>query len=189
MKCKRDQVPTWKYQYLGDLLMWIKEIRSVRPKTGYSMDCNKIFTCQLIFISRSVRRGHPWYSGRALDYWTTGRAINPSPGAWFITKFIPLTQVVPDPSLKNAESWPEAFIYLISLSVVIKWSLKHLPIFLINDDTFQPYHVTLVHAWTPALARMIRLHLPVSAQMVLLVIRVRQVSDIYRGGKHSCANS
>ena len=26
-------------------------------------------------------RGHPWYSGSALDYWPTGRAIDPAPGA------------------------------------------------------------------------------------------------------------
>ena len=40
-------------------------------------------------------RGRPWYSDSALDYWSTGRAIDPAPGAWFITKFISLTQVVP----------------------------------------------------------------------------------------------
>ena len=29
----------------------------------------------------TVHKGHPWYSGNALDYWHTGRAIDPAPGA------------------------------------------------------------------------------------------------------------
>ena len=39
--------------------------------------------------------GHPWLSGSALDWGLTGRAIGPAPGAWFITQFISLAQVVP----------------------------------------------------------------------------------------------
>ena len=27
------------------------------------------------------KRGHLWYSGSVMDYWLTGRAINPVPGA------------------------------------------------------------------------------------------------------------
>ena len=30
---------------------------------------------------------HPWYGGSALDCWPTDQAIDPAPGAWFITKF------------------------------------------------------------------------------------------------------
>ena len=37
-------------------------------------------------------RGRLWYSGRALDCWSTGQIINPAPRAWFITKFI-LTRI------------------------------------------------------------------------------------------------
>ena len=33
---------------------------------------------------------YPWCSGSVLDYWSTGRAIDPVPGAWFMTKFISL---------------------------------------------------------------------------------------------------
>ena len=32
--------------------------------------------------------GHPWYSGSTLDCRSTGRALDPTPVAWFITKFI-----------------------------------------------------------------------------------------------------
>ena len=35
-----------------------------------------------------LTRGHPWYSGIALDCWPTGRAIDPAPGARFVTKFV-----------------------------------------------------------------------------------------------------
>ena len=30
--------------------------------------------------------GHPWHSGSMLDCWSTGWAINPASGIWFITK-------------------------------------------------------------------------------------------------------
>ena len=33
----------------------------------------------------------------ALDCWSTSRAIDPAPGAWLITKFISLVQVIPGP--------------------------------------------------------------------------------------------
>ena len=42
-------------------------------------------------------RGASWYSGSALNYLPTGRVIDPAPGAWFITKFIWIAQVVPSP--------------------------------------------------------------------------------------------
>ena len=42
-------------------------------------------------------RGHPWYSGSALDCWSTGPAIDPVAAACFITKFISLAQFVPGP--------------------------------------------------------------------------------------------
>ena len=42
---------------------------------------------------QNIRR-NPWYSGSSLDCWPTGRAIDPSPGAWFITKFISFAQAV-----------------------------------------------------------------------------------------------
>ena len=42
-------------------------------------------------------RGRGGYSGIVLAYWSTGQAINPAPGALFITKFISLAQVVPGP--------------------------------------------------------------------------------------------
>ena len=29
----------------------------------------------------TVLLGHPWYSGSVLDWWSTGRVINPAPGA------------------------------------------------------------------------------------------------------------
>ena len=32
--------------------------------------------------------GHPWYSDSMLDYLSTGRAVDPMSGAWFITNFI-----------------------------------------------------------------------------------------------------
>ena len=32
-----------------------------------------------------TREGDPWYSGTALDCWSTGRASDPLPGAWSIT--------------------------------------------------------------------------------------------------------
>ena len=41
--------------------------------------------------------GHPWYGGSALDYWPTGRAIDPASGARFITTFISFAQVFPGP--------------------------------------------------------------------------------------------
>ena len=45
------------------------------------------------------------YHGSSLDCWSTGRAIDPAPGAWYITKFIPLAKVVPGPVYPyNAES-------------------------------------------------------------------------------------
>ena len=49
--------------------------------------------------------------------WSTGRAINPAPGAWFITKFISLAQVVPGPVWPySAESWPKTpFIYVLGI--------------------------------------------------------------------------
>ena len=47
------------------------------------------------FINHQSVRWRPWYSGSALDFWSTGRAINPAPGALLITKYISLAQVVP----------------------------------------------------------------------------------------------
>ena len=41
--------------------------------------------------------GHPWYSGSALGCWSTGRAVDLAPVAWFIIQFISLAQVVPGP--------------------------------------------------------------------------------------------
>ena len=40
-------------------------------------------------------KGRPWYSCNALDCWSTGPAIDPAPGARFITKLISFSQVVP----------------------------------------------------------------------------------------------
>ena len=40
-----------------------------------------------------VLKERPWSSGSVLGCWSTGRAIDPAPGAWFIAKFI--SQVVP----------------------------------------------------------------------------------------------
>ena len=38
-----------------------------------------------------------WYSGSAMDFWATGQAIDPAPGACFIPKFISLAQIFPGP--------------------------------------------------------------------------------------------
>ena len=62
----------------------------------------------------SQSRRHPWYSDSALDYWPTGRAINPAPGAKFITKFISFAHVVPRPVQPySAESWPKTTNHFI----------------------------------------------------------------------------
>ena len=45
----------------------------------------------------SLLRRHPWYRGSALDSWPTGLAIDPTPGAWFLTEFISFAQVVSCP--------------------------------------------------------------------------------------------
>ena len=44
--------------------------------------------------------GLPWYSGSAMDCWSTGRSIDSAPGAWFLTnlKVIILARC-PRPSL------------------------------------------------------------------------------------------
>ena len=41
--------------------------------------------------------GYPWYSGSAMGCRSTGRVVNPAPGALFIIKFISLAQIVPGP--------------------------------------------------------------------------------------------
>ena len=57
-----------------------------------------IYTKPSIYLfSCSGTRRHPWYSGSALDFWPTGRAIDPAPGAWFMAKFISFAQVVSGP--------------------------------------------------------------------------------------------
>ena len=54
---------------------------------------------------------HSRYSGSALDSWQTGRAIDPAPGAWFITKFISFTRLSPaGHSLNSAEWWSKTSI-------------------------------------------------------------------------------
>ena len=45
----------------------------------------------------SALLGYQWSIGRALDCWSTGRSIDPTPEAWFVLKFIPLAQVGPGP--------------------------------------------------------------------------------------------
>ena len=55
------------------------------------------FTLLLLAKFKSASWRHPWYSGSVLDCWPSGRAIDPAPGAWFITNFISLAQVVSDP--------------------------------------------------------------------------------------------
>ena len=46
--------------------------------------------------------------GSELDYRSIGQASDPAPGAWFITKFILLAQVVPCPVYPySVESWPK----------------------------------------------------------------------------------
>ena len=32
--------------------------------------------------------GHPWFIGSVLGCWSTGRVIDPAPGAWFMTKIL-----------------------------------------------------------------------------------------------------
>ena len=48
-----------------------------------------------MWVIFKASQGHPWCSGSELDYWPTGRVIDPAPGAWFITKFILFAKVVP----------------------------------------------------------------------------------------------
>ena len=61
---------------------------------------------QMLSINDDGR--HPWYNFCALDCWLTGRAIDPAPEAWFITKFISFAQVLSGPVyLNSAESWPK----------------------------------------------------------------------------------
>ena len=57
-----------------------------------------------------------WYSGIVLNCWSTGCAIDPAPGALFMTKFILFAQVAPAQySLRSAASWPKTpFIFCSS---------------------------------------------------------------------------
>ena len=67
----------------------------VRPKKGQSPQ-------QRVEDFLNCKVGHIvlLYYWRALDCWSTGQVIDPAPGAWFITKFISFTQVVPGPVLQ-----------------------------------------------------------------------------------------
>ena len=49
-------------------------------------------------IAQWQGRGHPCYSGSALDYRWRGRAIGPAPGAWFITCHL-ISPGCPQPSI------------------------------------------------------------------------------------------
>ena len=73
---------------------------------------------------------HPWYSGSRSDCWPTGHAIDPAPGAWFMSKFISFTQVVSGPvQPDSAESWLKTpiipfvyhfyFLYLVNCIIFL----------------------------------------------------------------------
>ena len=56
-----------------------QEITAARPANQVS----NLFIVVIIIVVIVVNlfRGHPWYSGSMLDYWPTGRAIDPGSGA------------------------------------------------------------------------------------------------------------
>ena len=59
---------------------------------NFDIRISQIQTCRAF-----TNKENPWYSGSALDCWTTGRAIDPAPGVWFVTKFISFAKVVSGP--------------------------------------------------------------------------------------------
>ena len=81
-----------------------------------------------------------------LDCWSRGREIGPAPGAWCITKFISLVQVVPGPVKPYCvESWPKKtiihfFFWYFSLLcnvckslffILLLFFLFHIPVLLL----------------------------------------------------------
>ena len=63
----------------------------------------------------SAGEGAGRYNSSALDCWSTGRGIDPTPWAYFIT-FLSLAKVVPGPLQPNsAESWPKTPIISLLL--------------------------------------------------------------------------
>ena len=72
--------------------------------------------------SLCLKWGHPWLNGSALDYWPTGRGIDPAPGTCFITNFISIALVLSGPVKPySAESWPKTRI--ISVLIYSYFSL------------------------------------------------------------------
>ena len=97
--------------------LWLKELLEQR-----------LFQVRCFHIKTSS--GQPWYSGIALECWSTSRAIDPVPGAWFIINSSHYYSPAQS-SLIKAESisWPK-----IPFMNHIKTS----------DLTFQTYH----YGWT-----------------------------------------
>ena len=50
--------------------------------------CVSISQWALWYPLNEKNGGHLWYSSSALDCWSTDQAIDPAPGAWFMTKFL-----------------------------------------------------------------------------------------------------
>ena len=79
-------------------------------------------------LNWNVYVGQPWHSGRTQDCRSTGQAINPAPGAWFILKFLSLVQVVSGPVQPySAEFWPKTlFIHSLKPYVTFVFQVQHL---------------------------------------------------------------
>ena len=71
------------------------EIEAYMYKTSYGVHYFKEIYNTI--NNNDNNRRHPWYSGSALDCWSTLQAIDPAPEAYFITKLISLAQVIPGP--------------------------------------------------------------------------------------------
>ena len=99
-------------------------------------------------------REQSWHSGIMLDCRSTGEAIDPTPGAWFIPKFILLAQVIPGPVLAlycaycglKHHSFIHSFIIIHSLYDCSNMVLRQLApqLHIPYSITFQPEDIPIV---------------------------------------------
>ena len=92
-----DKISSW-------IAFWQKHVYKVF-EWGLNVNCFWCYAYTYLHANWDMRYSisevwsrHPWYSDSVLDCWPTGRAVDPAPGAWFITKFISFTQVVAGPA-------------------------------------------------------------------------------------------